>query len=180
MQESESEVAQSGPTLSEPTDCSPPGSAHGIFQARVLEWGATAFSTSESQVLLISLCGLLHSCLCFFSKVSLSRWCGHDLYLFPPLSHELLEGKDYIWVSVVFPVELSRHIQRIPSYSFNQMQIEDVWRQGRNQTQGVVMWLPFFPPQLYFSVNCGYFIACKKDMFLVVMVINNVSWIGLS
>ena len=33
------------PTLSDPTDCSPPGSSvHGIFQARVLEWGATAFS----------------------------------------------------------------------------------------------------------------------------------------
>ena len=42
---SESEVAQSCPTLSDPTDCSLPGSAvHGIFQARVLEWGATAFS----------------------------------------------------------------------------------------------------------------------------------------
>ena len=36
---SESEVAQSYPTLSDPMDC-----IHGIFQARVLEWGATAFS----------------------------------------------------------------------------------------------------------------------------------------
>ena len=36
---SESEVAQSCPTLSDPMDCSPPGSSvHGIFQARVLEW----------------------------------------------------------------------------------------------------------------------------------------------
>ena len=42
---SESEVAQSCPTLSDPMDCSPPGSSvHGIFQARVLEWGAVAFS----------------------------------------------------------------------------------------------------------------------------------------
>ena len=41
----ESEVAQSYQTLSDPMDCSPPGSsAHGIFQARVLEWGAIAFS----------------------------------------------------------------------------------------------------------------------------------------
>ena len=41
---SESEVAQSCPTLSDPMDCSPSGSSvHGIFQARVLEWGATAF-----------------------------------------------------------------------------------------------------------------------------------------
>ena len=42
---SESEVAQSCLTLCDPTDCSLPGSsAHGIFQARVLEWGAIAFS----------------------------------------------------------------------------------------------------------------------------------------
>ena len=42
---SESEVAQLRPALSNPMDCSPPGSsAHGIFQARVLEWGAIAFS----------------------------------------------------------------------------------------------------------------------------------------
>ena len=40
---SESEVAQSCPTLSDPMDCSLPGSsAHGILQARVLEWGAIA------------------------------------------------------------------------------------------------------------------------------------------
>ena len=42
---SEREVAQSCPTLSDLTDCSLPGSSiHRIFQARVLEWGATAFS----------------------------------------------------------------------------------------------------------------------------------------
>ena len=42
---SESEVTQSCPTLCDPMDCSPPGSSvHGIFQARVLEWGAIAFS----------------------------------------------------------------------------------------------------------------------------------------
>ena len=40
-----SEVTQSFPTLSDPMDCSLPGSSiHGIFQGRVLEWGATAFS----------------------------------------------------------------------------------------------------------------------------------------
>ena len=42
---SESEVAQSCPTLRDPVDCSLPGSSiHGIFQARVLEWGAIAYS----------------------------------------------------------------------------------------------------------------------------------------
>ena len=43
---SESEVAQSCQTPSDPMDCNLPGSSvHGIFQARVLEWGAIAFST---------------------------------------------------------------------------------------------------------------------------------------
>ena len=51
---SESEVAQSCPTLSNPMDCSPPGSSvHGIFQARVLEWGASAFSTTHLKLLLL-------------------------------------------------------------------------------------------------------------------------------
>ena len=44
----EGEVAQSCPTLSDPMDCSLPGfSVHGIFQARVLEWGAIAFSNKS-------------------------------------------------------------------------------------------------------------------------------------
>ena len=48
--ESESEVAQSCPTLRNPMDCSPPGpSIHGIFQARVLEWGAIAFSVYDAR-----------------------------------------------------------------------------------------------------------------------------------
>ena len=42
---SESEVAQSCPILRDPMGSSPPGSStHGIFQARILEWGAIAFS----------------------------------------------------------------------------------------------------------------------------------------
>ena len=47
---SESEVAQSCLPLSDPMDCSPPGSSiHGIFQAGVLEWGAIAFSVKLSR-----------------------------------------------------------------------------------------------------------------------------------
>ena len=43
----ESEVTQLCPTLSDPMDCSLPGSSiHGIFQAEVLEWGAIAFSVN--------------------------------------------------------------------------------------------------------------------------------------
>ena len=50
---SESEVAQSCLTLSYPMNCSLPGfSVHGIFQARVLEWGAIAFSNKDAKLTL--------------------------------------------------------------------------------------------------------------------------------
>ena len=56
---SESEVAQSCPTPSDPMDCSLPGSSvHGIFQARALEWGAIAFSEDKK---------LPQCILCYFS-----------------------------------------------------------------------------------------------------------------
>ena len=63
---SESEVTQSCLTLSDPMDCSPPGSSvHGIFQARVLEWGAIAFSDVDGysgvMPLIARLC-FVHSC----------------------------------------------------------------------------------------------------------------------
>ena len=51
-EKSESEVAQSCPTLHDPMVCSlPDSSIHGIFQARVLEWGAIAFSNITLQEL---------------------------------------------------------------------------------------------------------------------------------
>ena len=54
---SESEVTQSCLTLSDPMDCSPLGSSvHGIFQARVLEWGAITFSGRECSALIIWPC----------------------------------------------------------------------------------------------------------------------------
>ena len=54
---SESEVAQSCPTLSNPTDCRLPGSSiHGIFQARVLEWGAIALGDAAAAAKSLQLC----------------------------------------------------------------------------------------------------------------------------
>ena len=53
---SESEITQLCLTLSDPMDCSLPGSfIHGIFQARVLEWGASAFSQYISKECLLFL-----------------------------------------------------------------------------------------------------------------------------
>ena len=66
---SESEVAQSCLTLSDPMDCSPPGSSiHGIFHARVLEWGAIAFSDDPADV------GNWISGSSAFSKSSVNIW----------------------------------------------------------------------------------------------------------
>ena len=65
---SESEVAQLCPTLSDPMDCGLPGSSiHGIFQARVLEWGAVAFS--ENWMLVVVKASTVYMTLtCFFKK----------------------------------------------------------------------------------------------------------------
>ena len=69
---SESEVAQLCLTCSDPMDCSPPGSSiHGIFQARVLEWGAIAFSSEDlTSVEILSCCSLVLLLLSFASLVA--------------------------------------------------------------------------------------------------------------
>ena len=62
---SESEVAQSCPTLSDSMDCSPPGSSvHGIFQARVPKWVAIAFSEENARCFLSLLASTVSTMLC--------------------------------------------------------------------------------------------------------------------
>ena len=64
---SENEVAQSCPTLPDPMDCSLPDSSnHGIFQARVLEWVAIAFSdlTLNHNLFVFGLCNINRIALC--------------------------------------------------------------------------------------------------------------------
>ena len=74
--ESESEVAQSCRTLSDPMDCSLPGSSiHGILQARVLEWGASAFSfiqATQVQSLDKELRSLFRTSHCCLSEITTS------------------------------------------------------------------------------------------------------------
>ena len=66
---SESEVTQTCPTLSSPTDCSLPGSSvHGIFQARILEWGAIAFSESMTSMYQLPENQRTTSMICYISK----------------------------------------------------------------------------------------------------------------
>ena len=84
---SESKVAQSCLTLSEPVDYSLPGSSvHGIFQARVLEWAATAFSDNTllsvpQLVLLIPFYTLQKHSLCFRLSVKAYSSYHSALYL---------------------------------------------------------------------------------------------------
>ena len=86
---SESEVAQSCPTLHDPMDYSLPGSSiHGIFQTRVLEWVAIAFSVSTTHHLLINTNPQLarDCCLC------LSLEAPHYLAIPVPLNNVTLAG----------------------------------------------------------------------------------------
>ena len=76
---SESEVAQPCPTLSDPMDCSPPGSSvHGIFQARVLEWVSlpSPYSTRLCFIYLIIFIYIHGNSLVL-------RWLGLDAFTLP-------------------------------------------------------------------------------------------------
>ena len=82
---SESEVAQSYPTLCDPMDCSLPGSSiHGIFQARVLEWGAIAFSVSgiRPTLILYDLNLITYAKTLFLNKVTFIAIRDYDLNIF--------------------------------------------------------------------------------------------------
>ena len=94
---SESEVAQSCVTLSDFVDCSPPGSSvHGVFQARVLEWGAIVFWVTKS-------------------RTQLSDWIAtseQDPFAYPlrtwviPLSYLVLEVHLPLWAQLQSPMHL--------------------------------------------------------------------------
>ena len=88
---SESEVTQSCPTLCDPMDCSPPGSPiHGIFQARVLEWVAIAFSKMNILLLLLS----------HFSRVRLCNPVDGSPPAFPIPG--ILQARTLEWVAISF------------------------------------------------------------------------------
>ena len=91
---SENEVTQSCPTLSEPMDCSPPGSSvDGIFQARVLDWGAIAFSGSLTYFMIIP-------CLVFQEIKLFPQWPYH--FTLPPAMNEGSKFSTYSSALLVF------------------------------------------------------------------------------
>ena len=95
---SESKVAQSCPTPSYPMDCSLPGpSVHGIFQARVLEWVAIAFSKNEHKPVLIStvilylwLYHIRHACK-YLILTSIFQMCSLVI-----MSNRLLKSNNFV------------------------------------------------------------------------------------
>ena len=87
----ESEVTQSCPTLSNPMDCSPPGSSvHGIFWARVLEWGAIAFSNLhlQSHINEVYPQAKMYSCNSAESSSKLSTWRKTAQLIYHTLIHK--------------------------------------------------------------------------------------------
>ena len=96
---SEHEVAQSCPTLRDPMDCSLPGfSIHGIFQARVLEWGATAFSGRKYHT--DSNYSLLNSFCCYIHFISLKM-----IFLYLECPHYILLNNSYLsFKTCLFPL----------------------------------------------------------------------------
>ena len=109
---SEGEVHQSCRTLSDPMDCSPPGSSvHGIFQARVLEWGAIAFSkmfTMCQTLLPGTLQKISHliflTYFIFYTvlKVTLHLWLLQNIGYIPCVLQ-------YILKSILYPVVTDNH-----------------------------------------------------------------------
>ena len=93
----ESKVAQSCPTLCNPMDCSLPGSSvHGIFQARVLEWGAIAFSKGDNPMN-TQMCKYKHV---FFPKFMILR-----------IRSKLLEGRSFFFLLyAVSPQKLTQNL----------------------------------------------------------------------
>ena len=89
---SESEVTQSCPTFSDPMDCSLPGSSiHGIFQARVLEWGAIAFPDSSNIIHLYCAQSLL---LCYRCFAPNKHFLSFSLFLVSSLNSFFKEDKN--------------------------------------------------------------------------------------
>ena len=81
---SESEVSQLCPTLHDPMDCSLPGSCiHGIFQARVLEWGAIAFSNKREHLHVIPAFVFCAQCSLSFAGRATSK--NKDVENTPPI-----------------------------------------------------------------------------------------------
>ena len=98
---SETEVAQSCLTPSDPMDCSPPGPfIHGIFQARVLEWSAIAFSDNSYTTHKWEIDGetveMVSDFIFLGSKITADGDCSHEIKRRLLLGRKVLTNLDSI------------------------------------------------------------------------------------
>ena len=110
---SESEVAQSGPTLHDPMDCSLPGSSvYGIFQARVLEWGAIVFSvgTITSWQIDGETVETMSDFIFLGSKITADGDCSHEIKGRLLLGREVMTNLDSILKSRDFTLPTKVHL----------------------------------------------------------------------
>ena len=112
---SESEVAQSRPTPNDPMDCSLPGpSVHGICQARVLEWGAIAFSELRGHRGAKPIDWTLFASVC--PKISISSWIKETNYIvshWKGISLNFTKSKHLKKYIPTFDRKISEYIQRL-------------------------------------------------------------------
>ena len=133
---SESEVAQSCPTHSDPMDRSLPGSSiHGIFQARVLEWGAIAF------------CGVSKS------QTQQSDWTTKDIHLHCFLSSYVCEIITNI--IVIFP-SFRRHFP---------MGVSDLWMLSEQRHYQFFLWTTFSYIGPQFWLTFGFLVPSQLHIF---------------
>ena len=99
-----SEVAQSCPTLCDPMDCSLPGSSvHGIFQARILEWGAISFSI---------ICMYVHEKANIYAAAKSLQSCltlsgSMDRSLPGSSVHGIFQARVLEWVAIAFSIPMN-------------------------------------------------------------------------
>ena len=115
---SESEVTQSSPTLRDPMDCSLPGSSvHGIFQARVLEWGAIAFSVITVETISKQ---KTNSLICYDQLLMLSSDCCFTIHTIQAISISSHFPYFPLGTFVFTKPEFHVHImERLQSHYFN-------------------------------------------------------------
>ena len=117
---SESEVSQSWPTPSDPMDCSLPGSStHGIFQARVLEWGAIAFSAGPITSWQID-GETVRDFILLGSKITTGGSCSHEIKKRLPLGRKVMTNLDSILksrdITLLIKVHLVKAVYCHPAY----------------------------------------------------------------
>ena len=127
---SESKVAQSCPTPSDPVDCSLPGSSvHGICQARVLEWGAIAFSEERSNYSTIALISHASKVMLKILQARLQQYVNRKL---PDVQAGFRKGRgtrDQI-VNICWIIEKAREFQKNINFWLLNWLCQSLWLCG--------------------------------------------------